>query len=156
MPTVIETKSSPNSNAYASVSEADGYFETLYGFEDWAELDGAVKERLLITATKQIDQLNVVFPKANTTQTLKFPVGGYAGMDDGYDSAKLASILQAYHTFTNSGKIKERFGNKLEGIQAQTIGPISTTFAPGSNPFDIYDPHAISLLAEYIDLSFRL
>lgn len=156
MPTVIETKGATNANAYASVVEADGYLGSMYGFEDWAELDATTKEKLLITAANLIDRLNVVFPKADAAQTLKFPVSGYVGMDDGYDLAKLASILQAYHTFTNSGKIKERFGNKLEGIQAQTIGPISTTFAPGSNPFDVYDPQVISLLAEYIDMSFRL
>ena len=64
----------PDVDTYATVTEADAYFDSLYGYEEWASLDEPTKEKLLRSATQRLDLLCSWFgEKCDPDQPLAFP-----------------------------------------------------------------------------------
>lgn len=76
--TFVNDPNNPNSNSYASVSEADDYHESVHPSlkAQWAALTSDSKERALVAATRMIDDQFVwITPSyvATNSQQLQFP-----------------------------------------------------------------------------------
>lgn len=74
--------SSATMNCYATVAEADEYFEARYGafgpdadgaLVSWADLDETIKTSLLVTATNTLDGFDFDGQRTVRTQPLKWP-----------------------------------------------------------------------------------
>ena len=145
------TKGGTNANSYATVDEADDFFELDYSADEWATLSDTIKEKLLATATRQIDRLKVAFDKADSTQALKFPVDN---TDDGFEAVKQACILQAFYLYRNSGEIHEAQRNAIAGVKAESLGQVSREMT-GFNHFGILDAAALDKIRPFIDLTLK-
>ena len=143
------TKSSPTANSYATIDEADDFFELEYGADEWINLTDDTKEKLLTTATRMIDQLSPVYSKADDTQALNFPADN---TDDGFTQAKQACIMQAFYLFQNADEIQEAQANRIQGLITESIGPVSRQIS-GFNSFGKYAPGVLGLLKNHIDLT---
>ena len=154
MSTLLSNKGGDGATSYASVEDADDYFELVFGAEEWIEIDDDTKERLLATATQMIERLTPVCDKADSAQALNFPcaTNEYLGVeDDGFDNAKKACMMQAIFLFQNQDAISEARVNKIQGVTSETIGPTSKTMT-GYNPLMKWAPGVLSLLAPYVEL----
>jgi hypothetical protein len=78
--TIVTTAGDASANSYVSVAEADAYFEARIDSQPWEaadEVDAEQKKRLLVSAARRINQINLIGRKASTTQALAFPrMGG--------------------------------------------------------------------------------
>ena len=64
----------PDVDTYVEVVEADAYFDSLYGYDEWATLDEPTKEKLLRSAVQKLDLLCTWFgEKCDADQPLAFP-----------------------------------------------------------------------------------
>lgn len=57
---------------YATVEDADKYFSAKFG-STWGEVEQADKEKLLVTATREIEKAEFQFCKVDEDQELAFP-----------------------------------------------------------------------------------
>jgi hypothetical protein len=154
------TKGGINATSYATVDEADEYFEFEYGAE-WANIDDDDKEKLLVKATRMIDQFKCLYDKSSLTQALKFPceTAGYYDSDgnalsDGFAQAKQACIHQAHHLYRLNDTILEARDGMMQGAKSESIGPVSKSMT-GHNPFIKYAPGFLGLLADFVDMDVR-
>lgn len=150
---IIATKGDAAANSYATTDEAEAYFDDLYGADEWSSLDEDSQMRLLLTATKQIDRLKMIFDKATATQALKFPAGN-SGTDDGFDRAKEACILQAYFLLKNNDAIQEGYNLAIQGLKSEGLSSVSRSIT-GFNTLRRFHPDVLKLLAGFIDLEFK-
>jgi len=81
-------------NSYASVAEADYYFEDRMSVSAWTSATTADKEAAIVSATRQIDKEYFVGRATSSTQALSFPrtgsfqdnrTGHLIEMDNDYD-----------------------------------------------------------------------
>ena len=155
------TKGGVNSTSYATVEEASDYLDGVFGAEEWASIAEDSQERLLLTATKMIEGLTCAYPKASDTQALSFPCAaiGYLDaygkrLDDGFTRAKEACILQAFYIYQQNDNLAEARGNKIAGVNSESIGPTSKGML-GFNPYMKWGGGVLKLLAPYVDLEIR-
>lgn len=154
-------KCATSANAYATVSEADSFLEMVYGCEEWASVDDDAKERLLVTASMSIDEMPVKYPKAASTQAMKFPLtikswfyDGFTEGEDGFDDVKKAAIWQAFYLFENHDSIREAIANSIQGVKQESLSSISKA-SSGFNPMKRWSPKALSLMSRYTDFSTK-
>src|SRR5690606_25444001 len=76
--TVIATPGASNANSYATLVEADAYFEGRVGGDAWAEYSDDERERALVDATTTLDARRFGGYRANDTQALAWPRSGVA------------------------------------------------------------------------------
>jgi len=62
-----------STNSYASVSEADEYFDSFLYSDDWDNQSATRKEKLLTMAWRSIDSQNFYGQKTNLSQNAEFP-----------------------------------------------------------------------------------
>lgn len=159
MPTLDATKGGANANSYATAVEADTWLDAMYGAEEWADIVDDDKARLLIMATRMIDNWTPKYSSADLTtpQALNFPLlvedNGVVSTDDGFAKAKRACIAQAFYLFKNMDVIQGGQSMAIQGTKAETIGPTSKDIT-GLNPFRKYDPEVLHLLHPYLELDF--
>lgn len=156
---LITTKSGINSNSYNTMEAADSYFQDTWGAEEWFGLTEDDKRRLLITATKHIDNLPAAYDKASSIQALNFPVSTIFNIDeeidDGWEEVQEAVLLQAYHILEHTETIKATKANKVAGIKSRTSGRYSET-SVGFNPWSQFSSGARRLLSPYLNLTIRI
>lgn len=70
--TLVETVGSASANSYASLAEAEVYFNNRLYTTNWTGTDDD-KKRALIMATKELDRLEYEGTPASDTQSLKWP-----------------------------------------------------------------------------------
>jgi len=63
-------------NSYVTVAEANAYFEDRIGAEQWAAAPAGVREKALVTATGQLDELQWLGTAVSESQPLAFPRNG--------------------------------------------------------------------------------
>ena len=64
----------PDVDTYATIAEADAYFDSHYGYNKWADLDEPTKEQLLRTAVQKEDHVCIwADDKCAEDQPLAFP-----------------------------------------------------------------------------------
>ena len=77
--TLVTTAGATNANSYATVAEADAYHDSIREQADllWTALHTAKKERLLVQATRLIDEHFIFLGfKTNSNQNLQWPRSG--------------------------------------------------------------------------------
>jgi hypothetical protein len=151
--TIAITKGDATANAYATVQEADSYLDDLYGADEWGQLDDDSKARLILTAAKMIDAFDAEYASLADTQGMWFPVTGYK--TDGFNEAKEANILQAFHLFQNSDAMTESRTGAMQGTTSESLGPTSRS-SVGFNQFRKYAPAVLRLLAPFIKVNFSV
>lgn len=105
-------------NSYATVSEADSYFEDRLDVAAWTSANATQKAQALVTATRTIDELDWTGIAVSDTQALAFPrVGVYfdprLGSDVLLDELVIpkrvitATYELAYHLLNNDGLLDD-------------------------------------------------
>ena len=74
--TIDATLQGASANSYVTLAEADAYFLTVPHDEHWTGSDDA-KNRVLITATRYLDNFEYYGTRCTTTQALKWPRKDY-------------------------------------------------------------------------------
>ena len=151
---IIHEKDNVAANSYASLFEADSYMEDMYDDGGWSSIDDEQKMRLLLTATKMIDKLNVVFDRVIPERKLKFPVKGI--QVDGYDLAKEACILQALYLYKYDSQLDYAMRNTITGITNEAYSETSVNRKPSFNSMKRYSSEVYKILADYISLSVTI
>ena len=75
--TIIATLKSATANSYATLAEADTYFETAPSSATWDNKSDDQKNRALISACRWIDSLNYYGDRCDESQALKWPRNNY-------------------------------------------------------------------------------
>lgn len=140
---------SSSANSYATVAEADAYFSTDYGSDFWVSLTNAIKEVLLITATRLADNYidwngykygdgSLRWPRARAPQ-VDSRIGGFAdSTSDGdsgliryYTNSEIPTIVKsivfelARFLYSGGGA----YASEPNDIESVKIASISVTFA---------------------------
>ena len=74
--TIDATLQGSSANSYVTLAEADAYFQTVPHDEHWTGSNDA-KNRVLITATRYLDNFEYYGTRCTTTQALKWPRKDY-------------------------------------------------------------------------------
>lgn len=151
---IVHEKDNISANSYASLFEADAYMEDMYDDGGWSSLDDEQKARLLLTATKMIDKLNVVYDKVVAERKLKFPVKGQTV--DGYDLAKEACLIQALYLYKYDNQLDYATRGSITGITNEAYSETSVNRKPSFNPLKKYSSEVYKILADYISLSVTI
>lgn len=149
------TKGGPAANAYADEEEADDLLEFQHLAEAWWEIsdsDDESKERLLVTATRDIDRLRMRYGKEDASQALCFPVINGPSGSDGFDEAKRACAYQALWLATMGDELKDAAVNSIAGVTQERMSSVSRTMN-GLNPIRKYSPEALHELRGFIDMT---
>lgn len=103
---------------YATVEQADEYFQASYGSE-WENLDDDTKEKLLVTATRSIDKSEYRGKKVDEKQPLQFPriINGKLTDDDLLMRACCEEAIAIY----DNGQTKDYRGIKRIDVQDTSI-----------------------------------
>jgi hypothetical protein len=147
------TEKGENANTYASIGDADSFFNTQYGMDEWFSISATDKARLLITATRMIDEMPLTYSKATEEQALQFPLGDPDGNEVGFTEANKACMWQAWWIYNTNESIKEANSYKAMGIRTEQVGPLKSVKV-GYNPFAKFSPEALALISEYTDFNF--
>lgn len=67
------TPSSPTFNCYLSVTEATDYFDGRFGADKWNDFNIAQQQALLVSASREIDNLRFGGSKTLSTQPMSWP-----------------------------------------------------------------------------------
>lgn len=105
-------------NSYATVSEADSYFEDRLDVAAWTNASSTQKAQALVTATSFLNDLNWIGTAVSDLQTLAFPRSGMyfdprLGMEISIDEAYIpdriitATYELAYHLLNNDGLLDD-------------------------------------------------
>lgn len=105
-------------NSYATVSEADSYFEDRIDVAAWTSANATQKAQALVTATTLLNDLNWIGIAVSDSQTLAFPRTGVyfdprLGMDIVLDETEVpmriitATYELAYHLLNNDGLLDD-------------------------------------------------
>lgn len=130
-------------NSYATVSEADSYFEDRLDVAAWTSATVTQKAQALVTATAYLNDLNWIGIAVSDSQTLAFPrTGAYfdprLGMDVSLDETSVptriitATYELAYHFLNNDGLLDD-----TGTVENLSLGNISLQ--------NIYNPNKIPL-----------
>lgn len=141
-------KSGTSANSYATIEEADDFYELQYGSDEWFDVSDDDKEKLLVTATTMIDGLKPRYDKLDDTQALNFPMSTGDSDDDGYAEAKQATITQALYIYKNFDAIQEARQSALTGTKSESLGKVSRQMT-GYNSTYSFDAMALQRLAPY-------
>lgn len=144
-----------DANSYASVSEADDILDSSYGNEEWSLLDDEVKERLLVAASSDIDDIPLKYSSKSDEQSLNFPIYIDGSEDDGESRVKKACVLQAMYLFENYDAIKEGRSGAMLGVRQETLSSISKTVS-GFNYMRRWHPSALKIMSPYSDFSVMI
>ena len=75
--TIDATLSGTSANSYVTLAEANSYFETVPDSSTWTNKTDDQKNRALIAATREIDNLVFYGDRCDNGQALKFPRNNY-------------------------------------------------------------------------------
>ena len=75
--TINATIKSETANSYVTLAEANSYFETVPDSSTWTNKTDDQKNRALIAATREIDNLVFYGDRCDNGQALKFPRNNY-------------------------------------------------------------------------------
>lgn len=141
-------------NSYATVSEADSYFEDRLDIDAWTSANATQKAQALVTATRMLDELNWVGIAVSDSQTLAFPRTGIyfdprLGMDIVLDELTIPSRIitatyeLAYHFLNNDGLLDDT--GTVENI---SLGSISLSNVINANKIPSHVKRMIRPLQE--------
>jgi hypothetical protein len=132
------------SNSYATVVEADKYFEGRLDVAAWISAEEPQKETALITATEILNNLEWIGVAVSESQTLAFPREGvyfdpFFGFEKTLDNTVPPRITKAtfelaYHALNNDGLL-----DNTGSVSSISVGSISlqTVKAPSLIPSNV-------------------
>jgi len=126
-------------NSYATVSEADTYFEDRLDVAAWTEANATQKAQALVTATAAMDNLDWVGVAVSDSQALAFPRTGIyfdpkLGIEIELSSTTVpkrittGTIELAYHLLNNDGLLDD-----TGSVENLTIGSITLSNVISAN-----------------------
>lgn len=152
----------PNSNAYASLVEAENFMDrVLDSYKSaWIAADDFQKEQVLIWATQILDEY-IVFPcnaygvvprRVSPTQALNFPCYGIISPSGWVMPSnvvptfmKNASIMLAFELLQNN-----RIAEPIRGIESASVGPLSIQFSKNASQVAKVIPRSVmSIVSQY-------
>jgi hypothetical protein len=132
-------------NSYATVSEADSYFEDRLDVAAWTNANATQKAQALVTATRTMDELDWIGIAVSDTQALAFPrvgvyfdprLGSDLSLDETFVPKRIitATYELAYHLLNNDGLLDD-----TGSVKNLSIGSISLDVidAPGKIPLHV-------------------
>lgn len=121
-------------NSYATVAEADAYFQDRIDVAAWSSASADQKSQALITATSYLDALNWTGVAVSDSQTLAFPrSGSYFDPRIGSEITLTTSVPgrvvkatyeMAYHLLNNDGLLDDTGGVAELKIGSLTLNTI--------------------------------
>ena len=160
MPTLDATKSGPAANTYMALDDLDAAMDEIFLADEWAETDEATRQRIAITATKDIDRLTTAYPKFDDAQARSFPVN--IGTEDepveaGWDAVRRALVHQALYLMRFGETLVGQQEEAIQGMKSQSLGKVSTTKGvAGFNTMRKYAPDALREIAEWLSLGMTI
>ena len=134
---------------YATVEDANTFFEYKYG-SNWSEIAQTDKEKLLITATKEIENTHFCGLVLDQDQELLFPrviCGETIAVDDTNLIACCCEIANAIYN-TNISNIITPNADK---IQSMSVGDTSITYKDGATvETDVYNAVSLPIIKKYL------
>ena len=153
MPTIDSTMSGPDANCYCTLEEADEFLDEIYGAEEWLSATEEDRQRLLISATKVIESLPVMYDSYDEDQALWFPIVNTDDPEyDGFAEAAEAVIWQALYMLKTHDEVEDGRVNSIQGVKSDSSGGVSTNYT-GFNFMKKWSPKVLELLGDYIDFS---
>jgi len=133
MPTLDATVGGASANSYATVAEADSYFDERLNSSDWDNASADNKKRALIMATRRLDQEPFEGVKTDLDpedQALEWPRSGASGPNGHvFDNDELPTRLK--HATFELGLVilggDFLADSGLEGFEKVEVGPLSVT-----------------------------
>jgi hypothetical protein len=137
-------------NSYVTVEEADAYFVNTLQSEEWNKFDTSVKEKALITATRQIDRLHFSSRKLDLYQNLEFPrVDSALPFTDGIPQAVVYAVCEQALFVLKGGSKRQEL--QKQGVKSYSLGDLSETFVDNLSPAEkTICPEALSYLRRYL------
>jgi len=145
-----------NSNSYATLAEANTYFDARLHTSLWTNADDDTKNKSLVMATRRIEQEKFYGDRASTTQRLKFPRTSIGYLDGVFLDNIIPEILKesvfelAIHLI---GTDMSQVGVDTSNIEEASIGSISVKYKLDKNDnvstsYDELPPFVESMLSE--------
>ena len=92
--TIHATLKGESSNSYATLAEANSYFETSPDDSTWTNKSDDQKNRALISATRWIDSLNFYGDRCDESQALKWPRNNFQVDDVELDCSSIPNKIK--------------------------------------------------------------
>lgn len=149
--TLEATAGSATANSYATLAEAESYFEAHANAAAWDALDGdEAKKACLITATNRLEQEQYLGSRSDEDQRLAWPREGI--IDDGLevDSETIPRFLREAcleEALAVAAQPARYDTNGLAQFESLSAGPISLTTRTGAMGSNALTPAASRLLA---------
>lgn len=131
-----------NVNSYATVAEADAYFEDRLDVAAWVAADPSEKAKALVTATSVLDEYEWTGTAVSESQTLAFPrngeffdpkIGALAFLSPTPDRLITATYDLAYHLLNNDGLFDDT-GN----VSSLSVAGISLSLIQSANKVPLF------------------
>jgi hypothetical protein len=143
MPILVATAGATNANSYATMAEADTYFDERLQATNWI----GEKARALIMATRRIDVLRFEGEKVSTAQALKWPrIEAYDDDGEEYDTSTVPAIVKqatyelALKILNDDAASTDTLGvTGLESIRRAKVGPLEVEVYKGFKAADLPD-----------------
>jgi len=137
-------------NSYVTVEEADAYFVNTLQSEEWNKFDTSVKEKALITATRQIDRLPFSSRKLDLYQNLEFPrVDSALPFTDGIPQAVVYAVCEQALFLLQGGSKRQEL--QQQGVKSYSLGDLSETFSENlTDAQKTICPEALSYLRKFL------
>lgn len=128
---------------YATVEEADDYFNASFG-SNWEMIDWDIKEKLLVSATRNIDRVEYRGQKAEENQETAFPriINGKPTDDSLVMKACCEEAQAIYEKGTTATA-------DVDGVKSVTVQDTSIVFKDSADVSDYVSDTADDLLRPY-------
>ena len=138
--------------SYATVQDADNYFSAKFGSE-WSLLQTEDKNKLLVSATREIEKLCFQGHKVDEEQPLKFPrqICCKVIAEDDYRLIECCcEIANAIYLTSCSDCVNMLIPN-ADKIKSMSVGDTSISFQDDASiETDVFDAIAIPIIKKYL------
>ena len=137
---------------YATVEDADKYFSAKFG-STWNEVEQTDKEKLLITATKEIDKINFQGCVLEIDQELKFPrvICGFCINPVNPEKELIECCCEIANAIYNLPMAETITTPGIDKIKSMSVGDTSVTYQDGvSIDTDIFSATALPFIKKYL------
>lgn len=135
MPTVDAGVGASTANSYVTVAEADAYFDSAYCRSLWLSAEVDVKERLVISASRYLDQfIEWVGFRNDPIQSMAWPrkmadIHGYLFPHNEIPRTVKEAVFElAYHMLSSGAPISF----EAQVVDRVKVGPIDVEFTNGA------------------------
>ena len=137
--------------SYATVEDADKYFSAKFG-STWANIQSEEKAKLLVTATREIENLQFQGIELDPDQPLKFPRVICCSHIKAEDESLIACCAEIANAIYNIGEIACNVVTpNASNIKSMGIGDTSITYKDGADiDADIYSATAKPIAKKFL------